>query len=299
MQEKVITSSSLKEAKGAMVIISATKNTTWSCAFLDNSFKELSSSIPLSKKHIAQIKDSIKYGFYVLDYTDGVLTVSGNGVDCSFSDLDFNNEHGVFELQNLSYNNKVIFNTSNDYLGPVRLHGEVIKGAKHGEEITDIVRIFADGKELNNGDHLVAREFSIYVESTISKDEFKRYSNWCFNSGKMILSSVIKTLKDLKIDYIFGTGIISCQDDVLVAWINNDILTSDVTIGLNEQTEIITTGGTLVSKRLYVNSSYGDQRVAFNNYSNRKKLYYYTLYGNNISVSSSSVFSSCTELEFS
>ena len=289
----------LKITKGAMVIISATKNTTWSCAFLDNSFKELSSSILLSKKHIAQIKDSIKYGFYVLDYTDGVLTVSGNGVDCSFSDLDFNNEHGVFELQNLSYNNKVIFNTSNDYLGPVRVNGEVIKGAKHGEEITDIVRIFADGKELNNGDHLVAREFSIYVESTISKDEFKRYSNWCFNSGKMILSSVIKTLKDLKIDYIFGTGIISCQDDVLVAWINNDILTSDVIIGLNEQTEIITTGGTLVSKRLYVNSSYGDQRVAFNNYSNRKKLYYYTLYGNNISVPSSSVFSSCTELEFS
>jgi len=284
---------------GTLVIISATKNTTWSFVFNELNAYKLNPSVKLAETHISQVADSLNIGNYQLSYANGVLTITGNGIDCSFSDLDFNNGHGVFELQNLTYNNAVIFATNNDYLGPVRVHGESIKGAKHGSELTDSVRIFADGTELADGDSVSARTVSIYVESTISTDEFKRYTVWALNRNALTVNTIITTLKDLQIDYVFGCGIISCQDDVNIAWLNKQKLTSDVLIGLNENTAIVTTGGTLVSKRISVNSEYGDHRVAFNVYSGRKKIYYYTCYGSNISVPNGTVFASCAELEFS
>ena len=248
-------SSPLALTSGTLVIISTNKsNATWSFQLVGGIASKtlLNQNIHLSDSQINQVKDALcDYG-YDLSYVNGVLTVNGNGIDCAFSDLDFNNCHGVFELQNLTY----------------------------------------------NGDSVSARTVSIYVESTISTDEFKRYTIWALNDGKMTVSTVLKTLKDLQIDYVFGCGIISCQDDASIAWVNKQMLTAEVLIGLNENTAIVTTGGTLVSKRLSVNSDYGDHRVAFNVYSGRKKLYYYTCYGSDIAVPSGANFASCAELEF-
>lgn len=258
----------------------------------------LNESILLGEDQINQVLDEITDYGYRLSYNSGVLSIVGNGISCDFSDLDFNSNHGVFELQNLTYNESVIFDSSNDYLGPVRVHGESIKGAKHGDELTDSVTIIADGVELQDGDEITAKRVSIYVESTISTDEFKRYTVWSFNNNSLVVHSIIKTLKSLQIDYIFGTGIISCQDDVNIAWLNKEVLTSDVLTGLNEETSIVTNGGTLTSRRLSVNSNYGDQRIAFTVYTGRKKLYYYNCYGSDLSVPSDAVFASCTELNF-
>ena len=256
----------------------------------------LNEDIILNQNQVNQVKSAISN--YNLSYINGVLSITGNGVTCEFSDLDFNSNHGVFEIQNLTYNNKVIFNTDSDYLGPVRVNGESIKGSKHGEELTDMLKIYADGVEVVNGSNLTARNIDIYVESTISSDEFKRNTIWSFSNNALVVNSTIKALKALQIDYIFGTGIISCQDDVNIAWINNEMLSNSVLTGLNPVTSIVTTGGTLLSKRLSVNSMYGDQRIAFSVYSGRKKLYYYNCYGNNISIPTGAVFSSCCELDF-
>lgn len=285
--------SPLSVTSGTKLIISTNKdNSTWRYV-ITTMVKSLSENIMLDDAQIMQASN-----MYYATYTSGVLHVEGNGINCDFSDLDFNSSHGVFELQNLIYNNAVIFDTVNDYLGPVRVHGESIKGAKHGEETSDSVRIIADGVTLSSGDAVCARQITIYVESTIDTDEFKRYTVWTLNSRGLLLDTILVTLKALNIDYVFGAGIISCQDNVNIAWINKEKLSSNVLTGLNESTAIVTTGGTLFSHRVSVNSAYGDQRVAFTTYTGRKKLYYYTCYGSDISVPSGAVFASCAELEF-
>lgn len=235
---------------------------------------------------------------YRLAYDGTNLSVRGeNGVECVFNRNDFNENPGLFELQNLTYKGDVIFGTVNDYIGPVRINGESIKGAKHGGETTDRVTIITDHGIMQSGDAIDTESFSIYVLSHIS-DEFSRVSLWTFNRDSMICDSIITVLKPLNIDYVFGAGIISCQDDVNVAWLNKTPLTTDVLAGLNEHTEIITNHGTLISERLSYNSNY-DHRVSFVVYTGRKKLYYYTVYGNNIAVNENTVFASSAKLTFS
>lgn len=292
--------SPLSITQGTMIIISTNiGNTTWSYVASELSSTKLSNNVGLNSKHLEQVSEYLATDVLALSYSSGVLSIKGAGVECKFSDLDFNNAHGVFELQDLSYNGKTIFGTENDYLGPIRIHGESIKGAKHGSELTDSVRVFADGVELADGDSVSARSVSIYVTSTIGTDEFSRTTCWSFNGKSLLISSVLKTLKALNIDYVFGAGIISSVDTNTIAWLNKDVLTSDVLMGLNESTMIVTTAGNLLSRRLSINSGYGDHRVAFTVYTGRKKLYYYTCYGSDIAVPSGSVFASSAELVFS
>ncbi|HGF7266400.1 TPA: BppU family phage baseplate upper protein [Enterococcus faecium] len=255
----------------------------------------LASDIKLNTEQLAQIETETKK--YQLTYADNSLTVTGNGVDCVFNDLTFTSQHGLFELQNLTYNGDIIFGTNNDYIGPVRVNGGSIKGAKHDGETTDSVTISTNNGILTNGQSTVCDTFTIFVRSHIG-DEFSRLSTYTFNGKSLVTNSLITTLKALQIDYIFGCGIISCQDDVNVAWINKTELTEDVLFGLNTNTTIVCDHGTLISKRLSVNSEYGDSRVAFNVYNGRKKLYYYTCYGNNLTVPIDTVFASCVELQF-
>nr|DAH67080.1 MAG TPA: tail protein [Caudoviricetes sp.] len=255
----------------------------------------LASDIKLNTEQLAQIETETEK--YQLTYADNSLTVTGNGVDCVFNDLTFTLQHGLFELQNLTYNGDIIFGTNNDYIGPVRVNGGSIKGAKHDGETTDSVTISTNNGILTNGQSTVCDTFTIFVRSHIS-DEFSRLSTYTFNGKSLVTNSLITTLKALQIDYIFGCGIISCQDDVNVAWINKTELTEDVMFGLNTNTTIVCDHGTLISKRLSVNSEYGDSRVAFNVYNGRKKLYYYTCYGSNLTVPIDTVFASCVELQF-
>lgn len=255
----------------------------------------LSNEVKLNSEHIKQFQANVNT--YLLTYANNELKVVGNGVDCVFNDLTFTLQHGLFELQNLTYNGDIIFGTNNDYIGPVRVNGGSIKGAKHDGETTDSVIIRTNNGILTNGQSTVCHTFTIFVRSHIS-DEFSRLSTYTFNGKSLVTNSLITTLKALQIDYIFGCGIISCQDDVNVAWINKTELTKDVMIGLNNNTTIVCNHGTLISKRLSVNSAYGDSRVAFNVYNGRKKLYYYTCYGNNLTVPIDTVFASCVELQF-
>lgn len=255
----------------------------------------LSNEVKLNSEHIKQFQANVNT--YLLTYANNELKVVGNGVDCVFNDLTFTLQHGLFELQNLTYNGDIIFGTNNDYIGPVRVNGGSIKGAKHDGETTDSVIISTNNGILTNGQSTVCHTFTIFVRSHIS-DEFSRLSTYTFNGKSLVTNSLITTLKALQIDYIFGCGIISCQDDVNVAWINKIELTKDVMIGLNTNTTIVCNHGTLISKRLSVNSPYGDSRVAFNVYNGRKKLYYYTCYGNNLTVPIDTVFASCVELQF-
>ena len=256
----------------------------------------LANDIKLNTEQINQLKTDAE--MYHLEYINDILTVGGYGIDCVFNDLTFTAQHGLFELQNLTYNGDIIFGTNNDYIGPVRVNGEPIKGGKHDGEVTDSVLITTDKGALTDGQTVEASKFTVFVKSHIS-DEFSRISSYSFDGNTMTTHSIITTLKNLQIDYIFGAGIISCQDDVNIAWLNKQELTTDVLIGLNEQTSIVCRNGTLISKRLSVNSSFGDSRVAFNVYTGRKKLYYYTCYGNNIAVPTNTVFASCAELIFS
>jgi|AGTN01.1.fsa_nt_gi hypothetical protein len=279
---------------GTMLIISTNKtNLTWSYHYAYDSLA-LAPSVKLAPQQIAQV---FAETWYQVSYIGGVLTVSGNGIDCAFSNLQFDSQPGLFELQNLTYNNAVIFGTDNDYIGPVRIHGESIKGAKHGGETTDTVRIIADGVELIDGESVTCRSFTVYVLSHII-DEFNRISSYSFNRDGFFASSTLPTLKELHIDYIFGCGIISCQDATNIAWLNKYPLTAEVLTGLNTDTLIVTTGGTLMSRRISVSTGIGDQRVSFTPYTGRKKLYYYTCYGSDITVPSGTVFSSCAELRF-
>ncbi|WP_395533174.1 BppU family phage baseplate upper protein [Enterococcus faecium] len=255
----------------------------------------LSNEVKLNSEHIKQFQANANT--YLLTYVNNELKVVGNGVDCVFNDLTFTLQHGLFELQNLTYNGDIIFGTNNDYIGPVRVNGGSIKGAKHDGETTDSVIISTNNGILTNGQSTVCHTFTIFVRSHIS-DEFSRLSTYTFNGKSLVTNSLITTLKALQIDYIFGCGIISCQDDVNVAWINKTELTKDVMIGLNNNTTIVCDHGTLISKRLSVNSEYGDSRVAFNVYNGRKKLYYYTCYGSNLTVPIDTVFASCVELQF-
>lgn len=255
----------------------------------------LSNEVKLNSEHIKQFQANVNT--YLLTYANNELKVFGNGVDCVFNDLTFTLQHGLFELQNLTYNGDIIFGTNNDYIGPVRVNGGSIKGAKHDGETTDSVIIRTNNGILTNGQSTVCHTFTIFVRSHIS-DEFSRLSTYTFNGKSLVTNSLITTLKALQIDYIFGCGIISCQDDVNVAWINKTELTKDVMIGLNNNTTIVCNHGTLISKRLSVNSAYGDSRVAFNVYNGRKKLYYYTCYGSNLTVPIDTVFASCVELQF-
>lgn len=255
----------------------------------------LSNEVKLNSEHIKQFQANANT--YLLTYVNNELKVVGNGVDCVFNTTTFTGQDGLFELQNLTYNNDIIFGTNNDYIGPVRVNGEPIKGGKHDGEVTDSVMITTDKGTLTDGQTVEASKFTVLVKSHIS-DEFSRISSYTFNGNSMITKSIITTLKNLQIDYIFGAGIISCQDDVNIAWLNKQELTTDVLIGLNEETAIICNHGTLISKRLSVNSSFGDKRVAFNVYTGRKKLYYYTCYGSNIAVPSGTVFASCVALDF-
>lgn len=283
---------------GTVIIISVSKN-NGNFKLMQNgevSGFYLSNDVKLNAEQIKQFQ--VNSNTYLLNYTDNELKVNGNGVECVFNTTTFTGQDGLFELQNLTYNNDVIFGTNNDYIGPLRVNGEPIKGAKHDGEVTDSVLITTDKGVLQNGQTVEASKFTVFVRSHIS-DEFDRISSYSFNGNTMTTHSIITTLKDLQIDYVFGAGIISCQDDVNVAWLNKEKLTTDVMIGLNEQTSIICQNGTLISKRLTVNSDYGDQRVSFTTYDIRKKLYYYTVYGNNIAVPSGTVFASSTELAFS
>ena len=257
----------------------------------------LSNEVKLNSEHIKQFQANANTNTYLLTYVNNELKVVGNGVDCVFNDLTFTLQHGLFELQNLTYNGDIIFGTNNDYIGPVRVNGGSIKGAKHDGETTDSVIISTNNGILTNGQSTVCHTFTIFVRSHIS-DEFSRLSTYTFNGKSLVTNSLITTLKALQIDYIFGCGIISCQDDVNVAWINKTELTKDVMIGLNNNTTIVCDHGTLISKRLSVNSEYGDSRVAFNVYNGRKKLYYYTCYGSNLTVPIDTVFASCVELQF-
>ena len=115
----------------------------------------------------------------------------------------------------------------------------------------------------------------------------------------MIANSLITTLTNVNLDYVFGAGIISCQDTSNIAWLNKTALSTDVLTGLNEITSIVTKGGSLISKRLYNNTyNNNDHRVSFNVYSGRKKLYYYCMYGSNVAVPSGTTFASGAELQF-
>lgn len=234
---------------------------------------------------------------FTVTLNSGNLNINGQGINMNFNNLTFDSQAGLFELQDLSYNGYTIFGTNNDYIGPLRVHGESIIGAKHGEESTTSYKILLDGVELQNDGVYAGDNIDIIVNSTIDT-RFTRLSSYAINRESMIANSLITTLAALNIDYIFGSGIISCEDANNINWINKIPLTTDVLIGLNEITTINTKGGTLVSKRLYNNSDYGDHRVAFNLYSGRKKLYYYNTYGSDISVPSGYTFASGSELIF-
>lgn len=237
---------------------------------------------------------------YSVTYINNILTIEGNSVSCSFSAKSFGSKDSLFELQNLKYKGIEVFGTENDYIGPVMLKDEDIKGAKHGGETTDVVKVYCDSGELENNNGCVTKTITIYVESHIS-DEFLRISNYVLSNDKLTTYSYIKTLKDMIISRIWGCGIISSKNDNTVAWLNKYPLTDTINGGLGQSTMIVTQKGTLVSTQLFVNDGGKGQNVVnFQDYtseSNRKKLYYYDLYAT-LPVTSGTEFSNCVELKF-
>jgi len=269
-------------SKGTMVIASVTKNST-TFEFKYDFDKE-------------EVK-GIDYTKYFVSYAEGVLTVKGRGLNCSFSDETFEHTNGLFELQDLTINDCLIFGTENDYIGPVKVKNEIIIGAKHGGETTDSVKIFADGVEMVDGDSKYADSVSIYITSHIDT-RFSRVSTYTISFGKLSASSLIVQNADLNIESIFGAGIISSYDDSTLAWINNYLLSSGDTTGdLGEQTIIVTKNGNVTSRRTFNKSPYTNSPVYFLTYSGRKKLYYYNTYRvQNTDLPSGSVYSSSADL---
>jgi len=257
--------------------------------------------------HFTLMSDGLITGYYLNpaviknDFAcvlnSGNLNIKGLGIEMNFNNKTFDNQAGLFELQDLSYNGYEIFGTENDYIGPVRVHGESIIGAKHGSETTTSYKLLLDGVEISADGTYTANRIDIVVNSAIDT-RFTRISNYSIDRNSMIANSLITTLANLNIDYVFGSGIISCNNDSIIKWLNKTELSSDVLIGLNEITNIITKGGNLVSRRLYNNSGYGDSRVSFLNYTGRKKLYYYNTYGSDISIPSGTTFASGCEFLF-
>lgn len=267
---------------GTLVTVSVTKNST------TFEFK-----YDYNKEEIKGINDNK----YQLSYNDGVLSISGRGLNCDFSDETFEHTSGLFELQTLTINDCLIFGAENDYIGPVKIRNESIIGAKHGGETTDSVRIFADGNEIAYGTSMYADSISIYVTSHIDT-RFSRVSTYTISFGKLSASSLIVQNEDLNIENIFGAGIISSYDDTTLAWVNNYLLTNaDTTGNLGEQTIIVTNKGNVISRRTQNNSAYNNSPVYFLTYSGRKKLYYYNTYRlQNTDLPSGSVYSSACDL---
>ena len=258
--------------------------------------------------HFTIMTDGLISGYYLnpkviqndfaITLSSGNLNITGKGINMNFNNLTFNNEAGLFELQDLQYNGYVIFDRNNDYIGPVRVHGESIIGAKHGDETTTSYKIIVDGTEITTDGNYSGTNIDIIVNSAIDT-RFTRLSSYSINKDSMVANSLITTLANMNIDYIFGAGIISCQDTSNIAWINKESLSTDVLTGLNEITTIVTKGGSLISKRLFNNTyNNNDHRVSFNVYSGRKKLYYYCMYGSDVSVPSGTTFASGAELQF-
>ena len=273
----------LRVVAGTMLIVSVTKNST--------TFEFKYEFNRLEVRGINNTK-------YHISYTDGVFSVSGRGLDCYFSDATFElASGGLFELQALTINDCLIFGTENDYIGPVKIRNESIVGAKHGGEITDSIKIFADGTEVVDGTDIYADSISIYVTSHIDT-RFSRVSTYTINFGKLSASSLLVQNVDANIENIFGAGIISSYDDSTLAWINNYLLSAaDTTGNLGEQTIIVTNKGNVISRRTQNKSAYTNSPVYFLTYSGRKKLYYYNTYRlQNTDLPAGSVYSSAADL---
>lgn len=239
----------------------------------------------------------IKGGKFSVSWNGSRLDISGNGLDCYFSDATFTQTSGgLFELQALTINDCLIFGTENDYIGPVKIKGESIIGAKHDGETTDSVMIFVDGGAVQTGNQY-ADSISIYVTSHIDT-RFSRVSTYNINRGRLSASSFITQNVDANIESIFGAGIISSYDDSTVAWINNKLLTSGDTSGtLDDQTIIVTDKGIITSRRTQNKTAGTYSPVYFLTYTGRKKLYYYNTYRvQNTDLPAGSMYSSACDL---
>lgn len=273
----------LRVTDGTMIIVSVTANST---------------TFEFKYEYNSQEVKGINNTKYAVGYDDGVLSISGRGLECYFSDATFElASGGLFELQALTINGCSIFGTENDYIGPVKVRNESIVGAKHGGETTDSIKIYADGTEVVDGTEMYADSISIYITSHIDT-RFSRVSTYTISFGKMSASSLIVQNTNLNIENIFGAGIISSYDASTLAWINDYLLTSaDTTGNLGEQTIIVTNKGNVISRRTQNKSAYTNSPVYFLIYSGRKKLYYYNTYRlQDTDLPAGSVYSSAADL---
>lgn len=240
-----------------------------------------------------------KIGRFHVVFNNQNLTVSGNGIACTFSDATFTAPSGgLFEIQNLSYHGVQIFGSNNDYIGPVQVFGENIVGGKHGGETTTSMQIQCDGNVISNGYEGYPENIAVIVDSNIDT-RFTRKSFYSLRGNTLITSSEIAFISAQHMSSVFGCGIISSNDTTTIAWINDNILTNADTSGnLNESTTIVTAGGSLISTRLAYTKGAWNSPVYFLTYSDRKKLYYYDLFAYAPDVPAGTKMCSTVKLDF-
>ena len=235
---------------------------------------------------------------YNVNLNNGLLTVSGNDIECTFSDKTFSGTNGLFELQNLNYKNELIFSEENDFIGSIKIaNGEII-GGKHGSEVTDSINIVTDTGTLSDGQKSTTKCLNIYVTSHI-ENVANRISIYSFNGKTLLTSSYIKVTNDNTFNRIWCCGLLSVDDNTALHWLSKKEMTESLE-GTNEildKCTVVCNKFNLFSNMIWIDSPVGNKGREFIAYTGRKKYYNYNVYGNQ-AVSAGTVFSSCNELKF-
>lgn len=240
-------------------------------------------------------------GWYSLVLENNILTVHSDHVDCEFSKRQFNTQYnGLFELQKLDYNGDEVFSYENDFIGPLLVSGDNdYIGGKHGSETTTRYKVITDTGEIVNGSATITSSFTVFVESAIDT-RFTRFSVYKFTKNKLTTESSIIPLATVTLRRLCGAGIMSCLDANTIAIINKKVETSDFeTSNAPHQFTVVMNKGTLVSKETVMYHSVGIEQLVLQTYAqqNRKKFYYFLIYGTQ-EVGTSDIFFSTNELEF-